>query len=295
MIKSLDTLMDLVGAGFKPMDQAKPRHFAALGRFAVTISNKIDIPLLSCLLSQVDVTQEGIANIIVGGLPIGDVMGALRRIAELIDSDRKLTEDMSILFDEINNLRNVRNNVLHRSFMVKGNKFAFHNTLYAKTDSHIDVSFYSLEEIQEFTNYACHLGLRIAALSGRIVPGYTSPRKLLLWTTFFQTLQIQTMIELRKVGKISDEDYNKLLILSNESDSARKQFAEAVEKIDDDYPDIQKRLSAANRALSAALSGAIAPADLASLEIPVRLRKKDRTPQVRKAQVRLPRPRSSPK
>jgi hypothetical protein len=276
-IKAIDTIVDLSKAGFKPLAQAKPRHFAAIGRFLTTVSNEIDVPLVSCLQTQIAANEDGITRIVLGGMTIGDVMSTIRRIAMLRNPGDTVVADINKLFEEISVLREHRNVVAHNTFLVKGNRLAFHNAISARTEAQLDVYIYRLDELDEFVRYSKNLGYRIAALGGRLVPEYTPPYRQSLLIMWLHQMQMKWTLALIKAANTTTKQKMELKELNEAAHKAVTEFVEATKPIDVNYAKLQKAASATTNKLSAALMTFDAPDPASLREIPARLQKQSRT------------------
>jgi hypothetical protein len=284
MFKSIDTILDLTKAGFKGVELAgKPRHFAAIGKFMVTVGTEIDARLKAGLLQQIMSDEDTLARAILGDTRIGDVMSALRRIVESRSPDPAFLDELTKLFTEVSNLRRERNIVAHQTCMVSGNKIAFHNAAVARTDATIEVHIYTLSELAKLTEYSRRLGFRIV----KMLRGIPRPKIVSEPTRAALALVTGTMLtkiasELIKTKSLKREHVEKLKNASSEQHNAISAYTEVARHIDSNLASLQQEASAKMHDFMAALVLVTAPDDATLLEIPARLQTKRRTPQVGK-------------
>ena len=287
MLKSLNTLVELNAAGFRSLAQAKPRHFAAIGRFIVAMSNWIDVPLNSCLQAQLDLAEDGIARILIGGMSVGDVIGAIRRIVALRYPDSTLLVELNELFNEIEVLREHRNNVVHRTCMVCRNRLAFHNALYAKTESALDVRIYSLRDLAEFELYAQRLVYRLTEIQNRLVPNNIPIPTQAYLAKAINVAQLTTIIKMIDGDEIKDvDDLKRLQALAEKATTSVAAYADIAIAIAPDFEELKKAALGDTQELSAALKLLKAPSGAALRDIPLRLQKNGRTRQKDTASAR---------
>ena len=290
MLKAIDTILELSNAGFRPLSEAKPRHFAAIGRFIIAVSNEIDVRLNECLQGQIEASDDAVTRIVVGEMRTGDVMAAIKRIIHSRSPDSKLCTELEELFKEINTLRQNRDIVAHRICQVSRNRLAFHNASLAKTDAAIEVTIFSIREIDEFVEYAKRLGFRIIALQAKLIPAYLSPAKQAYLTLALHDLHQQAIVELIKIGKIKGNKAIEIRTINRTAHEAINAYVASARRVDVEFGDLQKAARSALSNLFAALTSLDAPDVPALHEIPSRLRKTDRNLQKGTAQPR-PRPR----
>lgn len=274
MLKAMDTVMDLVKAGFTPIDAAKTEHFAAVGRLLLSFSTDIDLGLKSCLQSQMNNGEEAVTRIVLGEMRIGDVMQALRRIAETRKVSPDATARIEMLFQEIQVLRNVRDKLAHRSCMVAGEKLAFHNAFLAKTDAAIEVDIYTLAELVEFSDYAARLGQRVLALRTVLVPVYQHPRTRAYLDMLQYKLLQDIILALKDAGKLEGDSWRRVHSLAGSSSEAMTAYVKAVAEMDGDMHKLQEAASSAVAEFSVAIAQEIFAGRDSLQDIPIRLRKK---------------------
>jgi hypothetical protein len=274
MFKSVDTVIGLTKAGFQPVaTAAKSRHFATIGDFIVTVGTEIDARLKSCLLQQIGSDEETLARAIVGDMRVGDVVGALRRIAESRSPSAQYLESLNKLFTEIANLRRERNVVAHQTCMVYRNKLAFHNASYARTDAAIEVNIHTVSDLKQMTLYARRLGYRILKVFSVLPRAKTipAPNKAAV-TLLLSTLLSHSVIALVRTKTLSKEKLSQLKAASDETHRATKAYVDVARHADPTLHNLQTKASEKIDNFLTAILLANAPDGPELFEIPARLK-----------------------
>jgi hypothetical protein len=289
--KALDTMANLARDGFKNIDEAEPKHFAAIGKFIVTFATEIDHALNLILENQIGSLELDTGRAVVGEMRSSDVMSILKRIVASRPTGASALPELSELFYEIEVLRGVRDIVTHKSCMVSDNRLAFHNILVAKTGAAIKADIYTLDEVEEFSLYAQRLGFRIAKTFSQTIP--TVP--LLANVAFAQTSLLTAMSSVAaamlKKGLVPARKQEPLKAILRNALDAHLEYAKEARKIPETYAAAKTTADRSAVAVMLAMKLLNAPSDSALLEIPLRLRKPARNRD--KSQSRSRPPRSS--
>ena len=276
MERVLSTWLDLTKARFKPISDRHAKHYAAIGRFILSVGTDIDAVLHSCLQIQINSGEEAVARIIVGEMRTGDVRANLRRIALSRKLDECFLKSMDALFSEISALHRVRDIVTHRACVVAGSKLAFHNAFLAKTDAAIEVDIYTLAELAEFACYAKRLGYRVVRLLTRLMPVYQPPSTQAYLASIAYVMLQHAIISQIKTGKLSAAKIAQIRSLNTATYAAMEAYRDAAQGIDPTFTKLQQAATEklAELLVSTALSEA--PDGSSLHEIPARLRRQDR-------------------
>lgn len=271
MVKSIETVLNLAQSGFRPIEMAKPRHFSAIGKFILSVGTEIDARLKTCLLRQINSGEEALPRAIVGDMRTGEVAGALRRIAELRTLQPEFYENLKRLFAEIENLRRVRNVVVHQTCLVKGNSLAFHNAHDARSDAAMEVNIYSIKELDEFGKYAKLLGFRIVRQFANFSPKRMSPQQEAFLALAAHALFAQTAAALAKGKSLSKLQLEHLKSVLNSSYEAVGAYTKAAREIRPDFKTLTDHaVQTMNESISA-LEMINAPSGVLLYEVPQRL------------------------
>ena len=154
--------------GFLDPADDKPEHFAAIGRL-ITAFNGIDVILNMILRHQLG-AETKIGRAIIGAMRTGDMLASIKRLAKVTGMDDERLAELEALHQDINGLKDIRDDLAHKVWAVRGNEMSFSNAHVSRYLHEADFEIYTIDELNELARYAPHLSER--ALN--IFPGAVS-------------------------------------------------------------------------------------------------------------------------
>jgi hypothetical protein len=289
MLKQIRTMTDLAKDGFTPIGETHTEHFAAIGKFILSNSG-IDSQLNAILQTLLNGDYDA-GRVLVGEMRTGDLISGIRHIAATKKLEDNVAREMESLFSEISRLKSARDDLAHRACLVKDDKLAFHNAMVAKTDEGIAVNQYSITELNEFSRYAASLDRRLRLLLPSLLPRDQTVIQAFVAMAILLGLQTAAL-KLVENPDTSKEEKDKLKAVTLTAANATTAYSDAARKLDAKFADLKLAANKALMELANCLIERVIPADLASLEIPARLRNKHRSRR-KSAQERRRQPPSS--
>jgi len=284
MPSTLQTLTDLNKAGFKPLSEEKSKHYAAIGRLMMVVSNEVDAKLNGLLQTMLG-GDEISSRAVVGEMRIPDVMAAIRRIATARALGKDTIDKMEAVFSEITSLRQARDVIAHKAIWAKGNKMAFHNALIAKTESAIEIIYFTINELNEFSRYAKLLGFRVQLLMPLLVTlPKSSAQNAFLLLISQHLITLAASAKLKMTPNISKARLLDLQNASEKSHLAVKALTEFARPLDPKFGEAQRAASDALVGFATVLTQLDAPELETLLEIPERLRPKRQRQEIARPQ-----------
>jgi len=161
--------------GREIFDEAKgelPEHHASIGRLITAFSN-IERALNAVLRTVVGLPEE-MGRAVTGEMRAADLIAALRRVVNAREIDAIAArrpippkpDAMEPLFKEIANLKVVRDHIAHHRFFVREREMIFTNAETARSSIAAQFNRYSIDELNEMSEYAGRLAERIYLLRG---------------------------------------------------------------------------------------------------------------------------------
>lgn len=148
--------------GFLDPAEDKPEHFAAIGRL-ITAFNGVDVILNMILRYQIGAeTQVGRA--IIGGMRTGDMLAAIQRLAKLREMTDAQLDELEALRQDIAAFKNVRDNVAHKVWAIRGEQMSFSNAHVSRFQDSAEFDIYAVSELNDLARYAPYLSERALAL-----------------------------------------------------------------------------------------------------------------------------------
>lgn len=271
--KMLSTITDLAKQGFHSIDDAQPKHYAAIGQFLVAVGTHIDAPLNAQLEFQLGSTEIDTGRALVGEMRTGDIMTALRRIIAARPGTQEVLQEVDALFKEIRVLRSTRDIVAHKSCMVADDRLAFHNATVAKTADAIKVDYFTLAELEDFSKYARRLGYRIVQVFSTQRPTEAHPANHAYADTTAFAIGLRMAVARLEAGNLSPDKVKRLRSIESEASAALKLYSDAARAIDKDFANLKKASAAKSAEFLSALLLLDAPDGEALGEVPTQLRR----------------------
>jgi hypothetical protein len=263
MLKQLTTMADLVKDGFEPIGDAHVEHFAAIGRFILSNSG-IDAQLHSMLQTLLNGDYDA-GRVLVGEMRTGDLISGIRHITAQQKLAANVMSEIEVLFSGISRLKAARDDLAHRACVVKGDALAFHNVLRAKTDNRIQVNYYSIAELNEFSRYAGSIDFRLRLLLPSLVPRDQTLNNALL-TMAILTALLTVAMKVERSPDASKKGKDKLWLAGNAAIEANNAYTEAARKLEFKFADLKLASDKALIELANCLAQCGLPDDLASLD-----------------------------
>jgi len=247
MFKAVNTLNALTNEGFRPIGDGDVEHFAAIGRFIHSMSTSVDNTLKVLLQFQLGIDDDIGRRALLGEMRTENVIAAIKLIASQQSLEQTVTQELASVLDEVAKLRPIRNVLAHRECMVAGDKLAFHNATHAKAEARIDISIYSLSDLNEFSVSATHLRFRIMSLFAPMLPNRFSQAKQAFLTTIGLGLVLAGVNAVLKMNGLSEEQRKEIKTKADMAYDAVTTYSNVARAIDPTF--IQKE-RAANFALT---------------------------------------------
>jgi hypothetical protein len=98
------------------------------------------------------------------------MLASIKRLAKVTGMDAERLAELDILHQDINRLKEIRDDLAHKVWAVRGNEMSFSNAHVSRYLREADFEIYTIDELNELARYAPHLSER--ALN--IFPGAVS-------------------------------------------------------------------------------------------------------------------------